>query len=68
MKNFDKNAIYCSFKDNTIFSIFFNEIKLFGLIVNWLERLDMEPEVDEDENEVEHNRFRKIYYQLKMHN
>lgn len=41
LKEFDKRTLFCTFKDSTIFSAYFNEIKFYGLIVKYLESAEL---------------------------
>ena len=41
LSTFDKSTLNSSFMDNTMFSIFFNEIKYLAAIVKWLEHADL---------------------------
>ena len=64
---FDKQTLFTSFMDNTMFSIFFDEIKYLAAIVRWLEGAELPTEQDEDDNEIENQVLRKIFAQLKVH-
>ena len=44
------------------FSIFFKNVEVLDQINEQLDKEDLSKEVDLDENEVEHNMLRKIYY------
>ena len=59
--------MFASFKGSSIFHIFFREVKILNRIVNWLEHADFVKEYDKDDNEIENQTLRRIYYVLSCH-
>ena len=59
--------MYAQFKGSNLFHIFFRQVKVLKHIVEWLERTDFVHEHDKDDNEIENQVLRRIYYVMACH-
>lgn len=63
----EKTCMYAQFKGSNLFHIFFRQVKVLKHIVEWLERTDFVHEHDKDDNEIENQVLRRIYYVMACH-
>ena len=64
VRKVEPQVLYAQFKRESVFSIFFRDVKVLQCMQQWLENTDFEKELDDDENELESAILRRIYFQL----
>ena len=63
----ERDSLLASFNDITIFHIFFKDIKVLKRILIQLDQTEFAKEFDKDDNEIENQTLRRIYYILARH-
>ena len=62
----DPETILCNFDGHTIFSIFFEHIKMFDAVYDQVREMDLEQEYDLLGNRVENNFTRRLFKILSL--
>ena len=62
----DLDAVVANFDGHTIFSLFDNEERLTEQIHEQLRESEFEPEIQDDETEIQHHMLRRIFRILNM--
>ena len=67
IRNVENDCLNAAFHEESCFSIFFNQVKVLRTITEWLDSEDFLTYHDEEDNELENDRLRRIYFQLAKH-
>ena len=59
--------MFASFTGCNLFNIFFREVKVLNHICEWLEKTEFVQEHDRDDNDIENQILKRIYYVLACH-
>ena len=67
IQQIESDSLFATFQGNSIFSVFFREVKIMRQILEWLESDEFPKELDEDENEIENQALRRVFCILSRH-
>ena len=67
IRQVDDYSLFASFQGYTIFTIFFKEVKVLNRILSNLEIEDFPKQHDDDDNELENEFYRRLYFTLSKH-
>ena len=59
--------MFANYKGNSLFQIFFRQVKVLSTIVKWLQQADFVQEFDKDDNQIENQTLRRIYFVMARH-
>ena len=58
--------LFCTIYGNSALAIFFKDVPVLEYLVNWVQE-DHQKEEDENQNEIENQDLKRIYYQVACH-